>query len=199
MTTPDVQQQFVYHTDQQVSVNAFIDIDVDGEPVRFQVTNRYNATAEKIAKTTQAAIEAYKALRANYPRPEGKVAPSNAPAQSSEKKYEPKPVRHEGLPEGMEAFKEDFDEIEITPQADDKVTVAFYRDGMKYPVGAKMNKWKIANAAQTLSALLEQVDLTKAAKVRVAGTQYYTNGNEFTNQKGEKSHYKDLRLIESRF
>ena len=197
MTTPDVtQQQFVYHTDQQVSVNAFIDIDVDGETVKFQVTSRYASTPEKIAKTTQAAIEAFRSLRATYPRPEGKVSQA-APVQT-EKKYEAKPVQHEGLPEGMDAFKEDFDEIEITPQADDKVTVAFLRDGMKFPVGAKMNKWKISNATQTLAPIGE-FDLTKAAKKRVAGTQYYTNGSEFINQKGEKSHYKDLRLIEARF
>ena len=196
MTTPDVkpEQQYVFHTDQQVSVNAFIDIDIDGEPVRFQVTSRYGSTPDKITKTTLAAIEAFKTIRANNPRPEGKVSQTAEP----QKKYEPKAVTHEGLPEGMEAFKEDFDEIEITPQADNKVSIAFLRDGMKFPVGAKINKWKIENATQSLAPLGE-FDLTKAAKVRVAGTQYYTNGNEFTNQKGEKSHYKDLRLIEARF
>lgn len=197
MTTPDVQQQYLYHTDQQVSVNAFIEVDVEGEPVRFQVTSRYGSTPEKIVKTTQAAIDAFKSLRASFPRPEGKTAP--AQTQQGDKKYEPKPVQHEGLPEGMEAFKEDFDEIEITPQADEKVTIAFYRDGLKFPVGAKINKWKNTSAAQILTPLLEQIDLTKAAKVRVAGSQYYTNGNEFTNSKGEKSHYKDLRLVEARF
>lgn len=201
MTTPNPEvkeQQFVYHTDQQVSVNAFIDIDVEGEPVRFQVTSRYGSSPDKITKTTQAAIEAFKALRATYPRPVGK--PNQPVSETGEKKaYEPKPVQHEGLPEGMEAFKEDFDEIEITPHADNKVTVAFYRDGLKFPVGAKMNKWKIENAQTSLAKLLEHVDLTKAAKMRVAGTQYYTNGNEYLDSNGNKKHYKDLRLIEARF
>ena len=61
-------QDYVYHTDQQVSVNAFIDIDVEGEQVRFQVTNRYGSTTEKILATTRAAIDAYKELRKAFPR-----------------------------------------------------------------------------------------------------------------------------------
>ena len=62
------EMDFIYQVDQQVSVNAFIDIDINGEPVRFQITNRYNSSAEKIVKTTTAAIEAFAALRAQYPR-----------------------------------------------------------------------------------------------------------------------------------
>lgn len=61
--------QHVYHTDQQVSVNAYFDADVNGEAVKFQVTSRYGSTAEKIVKTTEAAITAYSMLRALYPKP----------------------------------------------------------------------------------------------------------------------------------
>lgn len=204
MSEQKTDQQYLYHTDQQVSVNAFIEVDLEGENVRFQVTSRYGSTPEKIIKTTQAAIEAYKAIRASYPLPKREPRTTANTTEmnhepSGESKYTPKPVQHEGLPEGMEAYKEDFDEIEITPQPDEKVNVVFYRDGMKYPVGAKISKWKIATANQALSSLLEQVDLTKPAKVRVAGTQYYTLGSEFTTPQGKKSHYKDLRLIEARF
>jgi hypothetical protein len=63
-----VEQDYHYQVDQQVSVNAFIDVDVLGETVRFQVTNRYGATPEKIIKTTRAAIEAYIAMRQEFPR-----------------------------------------------------------------------------------------------------------------------------------
>jgi hypothetical protein len=66
-TTPD--QSYIYNTDQQVSVNAFIDIDIEGENVRFQVTSRYGAKSEKIVTTTAQAIAAYKELRGMYPRP----------------------------------------------------------------------------------------------------------------------------------
>jgi hypothetical protein len=72
MATEEVktpEQQYVYHTDQLASVNAFLDVDIDGEVVRFQVTSRYHASPEKIAATTKAAIEALKQLRKDYPRP----------------------------------------------------------------------------------------------------------------------------------
>lgn len=131
---------------------------------------------------------------------------ASAPSATTEKKFEAKPVSQgelpEGLPEGIECFKEDFDEIEITPQADNKATVAFLRDGMKFPVGAKINKWKNADVVQALHTLGEY-DVTKAQKIRVAGSQYYSKGAEYIiaqgAHKGEKSNYKDLRLIVARF
>jgi hypothetical protein len=70
MSTAPIQQDYHYQVDQQVSVNAFFEADVEGETVKFQVTSRYGSTPEKIVKTTEAAIEAYKALRAAYPLPE---------------------------------------------------------------------------------------------------------------------------------
>ncbi len=82
---------FNYSVDQQVSVNAFIDIDVNGEPVKFQITSRYNSTPEKIVKTTKAAIEAFAAIRAEYQRPEKPVQAirdSSASEPKSEHKNE---------------------------------------------------------------------------------------------------------------
>lgn len=194
MTTQS-EVKHLFNEDQIVSANAYFEADIDGESVKLQVTARYGSNAQTIADQIKALVEGYRLARQLYPRAVNSPAPR---PDESEKKFEPKPVQHEGLPEGMEAFKEDFDEIEVTPQADNKVTIAFYRDGLKFPVGARINKWTIKNAEQSLLPLGE-FDLSKAAKIRVAGTQYYTKGNEFVNQKGEKSHYKDLRLIEARF
>ncbi len=75
-----VEQQYTYQVDQQVSVNSFIDISVDGETVRFQVTNRYGATPEKIVKTVEAQVEAWKKLRALAPKPV-QVAPAPEPTR----------------------------------------------------------------------------------------------------------------------
>jgi hypothetical protein len=94
-----------------------------------------------------------------------------------------------------EYFKENFDSFEIAPQPDGKASVKFLKDGMKYPVGAPVNKWKNQSVAEILAPLGE-FDVTKAQIVRVAGVQYYVNGNEYTNQKGEKKHYKDLKRVE---
>ena len=196
MTTP-TEVKHLFNEDQISSANAYFDVDIDGEAVKLQITARFGSTPQVISDQVKAIVEGYRMARQNYPRPVNSTA-HQVSETNGEKKYEPKPVKHDGLPEGMDAFKEDFDEIEITPQADEKVTVAFYRDGLKFPVGAKINKWKIQNAAQSLSVLGE-LDLTKAAKVRVAGTQYYTNGSSYINSKNEKAFYKDIRLVEARF
>jgi hypothetical protein len=68
--TQDVtpKQDYHYQVDQQVSVNSFLDVPIDGETVRFQVTNRYGASPEKIVKTVRANIEAYTILRQAFPR-----------------------------------------------------------------------------------------------------------------------------------
>ena len=63
------QQEYVYNVDQLASVNSFIEIDIDGETVRLQLTSRHNATPEKIAAAALANVEAYKVIRAKYPRP----------------------------------------------------------------------------------------------------------------------------------
>jgi hypothetical protein len=65
---PVAQQDYHYQVDQQVSVNSFIDIEVEGETVRFQVTSRYGSNPEKIVKTARANIEAYTLLRQEFPR-----------------------------------------------------------------------------------------------------------------------------------
>jgi hypothetical protein len=77
------EQEYVYQVDQQVSVNAFIDVDVNGENVRFQITNRYGASPEKVIRTTQAAIEAYIAIRQQFPRT------LIAPPAPQEPRYQP--------------------------------------------------------------------------------------------------------------
>ena len=67
-TPQDIKQDYHYQVDQQVSVNSFLDVEVGGENVRFQVTNRYGATPEKIVKTVRANIEAFAILRETFPR-----------------------------------------------------------------------------------------------------------------------------------
>lgn len=64
----ELKQDYHYQVDQQVSVNSFLDVPIDGETVRFQVTNRYGASPEKIVKTVRANIEAYSILRQAFPR-----------------------------------------------------------------------------------------------------------------------------------
>ena len=134
------------------------------------------------------------------------TAETPAAGVPEKKGYEQRPVPAselpEGLPEGIVVFKEDFDEVEIIPQPDNKASVSFWRDGLKFPIGAKINKWKNENVTQALLPLGE-IDPTKAQKVRVAGTQFYSQGSEYIiaqgAHKGEKSHYKDFRLLVARF
>lgn len=97
-------------------------------------------------------------------------------------------------------FAADFDYILIKPDLDEKSVVEFWKDDLKYPVGAKINKWKHDTIKQKLATLeVADLDPSKPAKVRIAGVQYWTKGAEFTNQKGEKSNYKDFLLAKPIF
>ena len=67
-----------------------------------------------------------------------------------------------------------------------------------------MNKWKHDTIRQHLAKMTEEaIDPSKAAEYRIAGTQFWVKGNEFTitqgAKKGEKSHYKNLVLLKPAF
>ena len=213
MTTPEKEQrEYYYQVDQLVSVNAYFEAQIGNELVKFQVTSRYSASPEKIAATTESAIKAYELLREKFPLPERKPAtiaeqPNAQGNGNSEKKtYTQTPVPTNLLPEGLpegEYFADEFDYFVVEPQPDEKATVKFYKDNLKFPVGANINKWKNAFVKQALSALVENFDPAKAEKYRVAGKQFWTKGNEYTiasgTHAGEKSHYKDFRAVEMTF
>ena len=207
--TEEHKPSYTYAVEQEVSVNAFFDVQIGDENVRFQITNRYGATAEKIKNTLMESVEAYSKLRETYPRPERSTPQAAGEPQPAEKKsYEPKPVPENELPEAlqftqaeggpMEIFKEDFDEVEIIPQPDDKANVLFHKDGLKFPLGARINKWK-HNTVVSILTPLGDIDPSKPLKQRIAGTLYWSKGKEYTNAKGEKAHYRDLKLVEARF
>ena len=82
-----LEYDYHYNVDQQVSVNAFMEVNIDGEAVRFQVTSRYGSTPEKIARTVHATIDAYRLLRQEYPRQ--LIQPPPAEPQDTEPKYTP--------------------------------------------------------------------------------------------------------------
>ena len=190
MTNPSqetVKQEYRYQTDQQVSVNAYFDIDIDGEPVRLQITTRYGATAPKIVQTTEAEIEAYRLLRQAHPRPA--AAPKEAPAKV------PQSEIPEGMPEGIELTKAEFDYVTIIPQPDNKASVDFYKDSLKWPV-AKVVKWKHA-AVKTLLVPVGDIDPAKAETYRAAGEVFWSQGKEYTKPDGSQGHYKDVRAVKA--
>lgn len=211
---PQPEPQYLYNIDQKVSANAYFDADVDGEAVRFQVTTRHGATSEQIAATTERLIEAYKMLRGKFPKSDKampvETKPQEHPAPDGKKPFEQRPVPVDQLPpdlptgsaEGgnVDYFKDEFDRIKITPEPDEKATVLFYKGKLEFPVGARINKWKNATVIQHLAPLGE-FDPTKAQEVNVAGEMYWTIGSEYVIKNGpkagQKSHYKDLRLIQA--
>jgi guanyl-specific ribonuclease Sa len=101
-------------------------------------------------------------------------------------------------------YAADFDYILIKPDLDNKSVVEFWKDDLKFPVGAKMNKWKhdtIVNKLATLE-LSEPVDPSKPAKIRIAGIQYWSKGGEYEYTKDGVTHttnYKDLLLVKPIF
>lgn len=138
--------------------------------------------------------------------PEQPIKPSDA--EKPKRNYKD-PISQAELPAELaetneDVFAAEFDAFKILPQPDNKSTVEFWKDGLDFPVGAKMNKWKHDTIINALAKLTEQeIDPAKAAEYRIAGVQYWVKGNEFTitqgAKKGEKSHYKNLVLLKPAF
>jgi hypothetical protein len=193
----------VINLDQIVSANAFLDVQLGDAVERLQVSARFGAKVEDIVMTAMNLVEAIGKLRETYPKPTS--IPASQPAvEEPKKKFELKPVpdaeKPPELPEGIEVYKDEFDRFVIEPKPDMKCSVKFYKDKLKWPVGAQINNWKNETVAQHLFPFGE-FDLTKAQEKRVSGVMYWSKGSEYIikdgERKGEKSHYKDLRLIQA--
>lgn len=123
------------------------------------------------------------------------------PSPEKPKRDYTKPVPENELPPELNGttvpvFVQDFDAIEILPQLDEKATVKFFKDGLQWAVGAPINKWKHEQVAKALEALGE-IDPTKPAKIRVAGEQYWVEGNIYKDQQGVERRYKNLKLVQA--
>lgn len=196
--TPKI--EYTYQVEQKASANVYFDCDINGEAVRLQLTARHGATPEQLVSTADALIAAYSALREKSPLPSRPVPAAVPHASGTKKPYERKPVPANEVPEdlpspsegGTDYFKDEFDYFIVEPKPDEKATVKFYKDKLKYPVGAPINNWKIKSVQEALTRLGE-FDLTKPQTVRVAGYQFWTEGNEYTKADGAKGRYKDFR------
>ncbi len=213
MANPNTEVSKVFNMEQAVSVNSYFDVNVEGENVRLQVTTRSGATVERIVEIVSFHVEAYGLLRKSFPKPVNVIPQMTGDGSQQQggekKKFEPKPVPVAELPEGLptaaegghsEYFKDEFDSIEITPLPDGKATVKFFKDGLKFPVGASINKWKHMDIRQMLQPIGD-FDPSQPAKPRVSGSQYWVTGAEYIissgQHAGEKSHYKNLKLIQA--
>jgi|SRR6185369_16402663 len=104
----------------------------------------------------------------------------------------------------VDVFAADFDEFVVEPKPDGKSVVKFFKDGLEFPVGATMNQWKHDTIKEALAQLTDkEINPKEAEKYRIGGTQYFVLGNEYVIQqgqhKGEKSRYKNLKLLKPIF
>jgi len=98
----------------------------------------------------------------------------------------PEPV-YEEIPEGIESSE--VTSINILPQPDNKVTIEFIKEGLKWPV-AKINKWPVDRVQEFLSEVTSE-DVTKPAEVKVNCIVFWKQGKEFAPGK----HYKDILKV----
>lgn len=199
----------VWNLEQGVSLNGFIDVDIEGEVKSVQLTVRNGMTVEQAVHMTDVYIQSYRDLRKKYPRPNGKAEPkAEAIPEKTVNPDKPKrdyakPVPVNELPEELngttvDVFVQDFDRFVIEPQLDEKASVQFFKDGLKWAVGGKINKWKHETVAQFLAPLGE-IDPSKVGEYRVAGEQYWVTGSEYTKPDGSKGNYKNLKLVQAVF
>jgi len=209
MANPTTEQQNTYALEQAVSINSYFDVNIEGENVRLQVTTRHGVAVERIVKDVENHIEAYTQLRQAHPRIS--AAEPATVTESGDKKFKyNQPIPMSELPpelptnaaEGGESeyYREEFDSFEITPQPDGKATVKFYKDKLEFPIGASINKWKHMDIRAMLQSLGD-FDPSVPSKNRKAGVQFWVKGSEYVisqgAHKGEKSHYKNLKLIQA--
>jgi hypothetical protein len=136
-----IEQEYHYQVDQQVSVNAFLDTEIDGETVRFQITSRYGSTPEKIVKTTKANIEAFRALRQEFPRQFAPVA-------------QPEPVRVPVSDSGNEL-------PEVNTFVAEKLDVSLHNGKYYFKViGGKFTKYGVTVWDEVLKAAGLQIDMS---------------------------------------
>ena len=100
----------------------------------------------------------------------------------------PEPVYEDvEVPEGIESSEVTL--INILPQPDNKVTIEFIKEGLKWPV-AKINKWPVDRVQEFLSDVTSE-DVTKPAEVKVNCIVFWKQGKEFAPGK----HYKDILKV----
>jgi hypothetical protein len=180
-----MEQQFVYQTDQMVSVTTRIDVALaDGEVVQILVNSKHNAAAEKIAADVFAHIDALQQVRDVHPRP-ARSAPPVEPEGG--KKWERKAVA--ATEDGRDMYAEQFNRVQITARPDGKgLDMAFLKDGLEFPV-MKASAWKPERVATVFAAAGVTLDDPAASQtVERAGVVRYVDGKEYKPGK----HYKDL-------
>ena len=94
---------------------------------------------------------------------------------------------YEEIPDGIESSE--VTSINILPQPDNKVTIEFVKEGLKWPV-AKINKWPVDRVQEFLSEVTSE-DVTKPAEVKVNCIVFWKQGKEFAPGK----HYKDILKV----
>jgi hypothetical protein len=224
-------QQWQGVTTDLASFNAYGVVTLsDGQQVNVQMTLRHGLAPEKayddfknFVKLLDLAAQDHAVKFWDGAR-KGDVAPVNgngsthtAPSgngNSGDNGSKPKlnykdPIPQGALPEELvevnkDVYAADFDYILIKSDLDDKSVVEFWKDDLKYAVGAKMNKWKHDTIKQKLAELdlAEMPDPSKTQKIRVAGIQYWTKGSEYEYVKDGVKHttnYKDLLLLKPIF
>lgn len=115
------------------------------------------------------------------------VARSKAAMDELEEAFGTEPVYEpikEDVPAGIESSE--VTSINILPQPDNKVTIEFVKEGLKWPV-AKINKWPVERVTEFLAEVTSQ-DVTKAAEVKVDCVVFWKQGKEFAPGK----FYKDI-------
>jgi hypothetical protein len=129
-----VEMQFNYQVDQQVSVNAYFDTEISGETVRFQITSRYNSTPEKIVKTVNTAIAAFEMLRQEHPRQ--MIQPQS-----------PKEPRYESVDDGGEKLPE------VQSFTASKLSVSVTDGKISFKVmGGQFEKWGVTVYDEVMKA-----------------------------------------------
>ena len=119
--------QYVYNHDQRVSLNAFVEVEVDGEFYKVQVTARHGAPAQEIVDDFNQMVDALAIIGAQHPVSTPKLVSRDTQTKSTSSGYQS--PRAENVParldQSREWFVDDFDWAVVEPLPDGKGTIKF--------------------------------------------------------------------------
>ena len=82
MAEPKKETQFVYNSEQRVSLNAFVEVEVNGEFYKVQVTARHGAQSSEIVDNFNQLVDALATIGAQHPVTKAPRQTTNTPAGS---------------------------------------------------------------------------------------------------------------------
>ena len=180
---------YTYSIDQKVSLNAFVEVEVNGAFMKVQVTARHGAQSKEIVDNFNQLVDALNTITLQHPL----SVKSNATSDKKDGYQSPVakdvPAR---LDQSREWFVDDFDWATVEPLPDGKGTIKFFKEGLDWPIH-KCVKWN-NDSIVGLIGNIKGFEPSEAKKYGWPGKVIWSEGKEY-EYKGVTRRYKNVSAV----